>query len=163
METLTSTSISNFLIGGAVNSLPMLAAAFLLSRFVRDSFGRFVLAFFLCVAGAMYLVFATGAQAGTGWTLLELAQVLVLGAMAVLGMRRSPYWLAAGWALHPFWDIPLHLFGPGNGFAPASYAISCLTWDWVVALYIVVAYRPNGESRFGFRHGAPRAKAAASA
>jgi hypothetical protein len=151
METLTSTFISNFLIGGAVNSLPMLAAAFLLSRFVRDSFGRFVLAFFLCVAGAMYLVFATGAQAGTGWTLLELAQVLVLGAMA------------AGWALHPFWDIPLHLFGPGNGFAPASYAISCLTWDWVVALYIVVAYRPNGESRFGFRHGAPRAKAAASA
>jgi hypothetical protein len=163
MDTLSSTFIGNYLVGGAVNSLPMLIAAFLLSRFVRDIFGRIVLAFFLCVAGAMYVVFATGADAGTGWTLLELAQVLVLGTMAVLGLRRSPYWLAAGWALHPFWDIPLHLFGPGNEFAPAAYAISCLTWDWVVALYIVLAYRRSGESRFNFRQSAPAARAAASA
>ncbi|NKX50784.1 hypothetical protein HER39_09445 [Arthrobacter deserti] len=160
MDTLSSTFVSNFLVGGAVNSLPVVAAAFLLSRFGRDILGRAVLAFFLCAAGAMYVVFAVGAGAGTGWTLVELAQVLVLGTMALLGLRRSPYWLAAGWAIHPFWGVLLHLVGPGNHFAPASYAISCITWDWVVALYIVAAYRPGGQARFRFRRSAPEAGAA---
>src|SRR3712207_6878689 len=46
------------------------------------------------------------------WTLVELAQVIVFGALALLGLRGSPYWIAAGWALHPFWDVVVHYLGP---------------------------------------------------
>ena len=61
--------------------------------------------------------------------------------MGWLGLRRSPLWLAAGWALHPVWDIALHFFGPGRAFAPETYTIACLSYDLVVAGYIVAAYR----------------------
>lgn len=30
--------------------------------------------------------------------------------------------------------------GPGNAFAPDFYAIACITFDWLVTLYIVIAY-----------------------
>jgi hypothetical protein len=46
--------------------------------------------------------------------LVELAQVIVFGTLALLGLRGSPYWIAAGWALHPFWDVVLHYIGPGG-------------------------------------------------
>ena len=61
--------------------------------------------------------------------------------MGLLGVRRSPLWLAAGWALHPLWDIALHYVGPGHAFAPETYTIACLSYDLLVAAYIVVAYR----------------------
>jgi hypothetical protein len=74
------------------------------------------------------------------WTLIELLQVVVFGTMALLGLRGSPYWLAAGWALHPLWDVWLHYTGPGEVFTPWTYAIACVSFDWLVALYVVLAY-----------------------
>jgi hypothetical protein len=65
---------------------------------------------------------------------------IVFGTMALLGLRGSPWWLAAGWALHPLWDAGLHYFGPGSSFAPEPYAIACISFDWLVAAYIVVVY-----------------------
>lgn len=56
--------------------------------------------------------------------------------MAFLGLRRSQWWLVAGWAFHPAWDMALHYFGPGHAFAPAPYALACMTWDPTVAAYI---------------------------
>ena len=53
--------------------------------------------------------------------------------MAFLGLRRSQWWLVAGWAFHPAWDMALHYFGPGHAFAPAPYALACMTWDPTVA------------------------------
>jgi hypothetical protein len=55
--------------------------------------------------------------------------------MGALGLRGSPMWLAAGWALHPVWDIALHYFGPGRAVAPETYAIACLSYDLLVAAY----------------------------
>jgi hypothetical protein len=49
-----------------------------------------------------------------------------------------PYWIAAGWAAHPLWDFPLHYLGPGHSFAPESWAIACVSFDLVVAVYIVI-------------------------
>jgi hypothetical protein len=72
--------------------------------------------------------------------LVELAQVIVFGTLALLGLRGSPYWIAAGWALHPFWDVVLHYIGPGNAFTPWTYAIACISFDWLVAIYIVIFY-----------------------
>ena len=100
--------IGYFLAGRAVNATVLVAIAFLLSHFVGDIYGRSLLAIFLFIAGGAYVGFAVGAGESGLWALGESAHVLILGAVALLGLRGSPYWLAAGWALHPLWDVPLH-------------------------------------------------------
>lgn len=144
----TTALSANYLLGGAINGAILAIVAVLLSRYLREIIGRVLLALVLVAAGGFYVGFAITAGAGPGWVALELAQAGILAAFAVLGLRRSPYWLAAGWALHPFWDIPLHLWGPGHAFAPEAYAVSCLTYDGVVALYVVIAYTATGATRF---------------
>src|SRR5687767_13667139 len=124
-------------IGGAVVSL----IAFLLSRFVRDIVGRTLLATVLFAAAGAYFGFAFNPDLSRIWLLIELLQVIAFGIFGLYGWRGSPYWLALGYALHPVWDFGVHYIGPGNNFAPVAYAIACISFDWVVALYIVIAYR----------------------
>jgi hypothetical protein len=133
------------LINGAVfATVAVIVPAFLLSRFTRDIFGRSVLVIFLFVAAGAYFGFATLGRdvvdSSPIWILIELAQVIGIGILALLGLRGSPYWIAAGWALHPFWDVVLHFIGPGHSFTPWTYAIACVSFDWLVAIYIVIAY-----------------------
>jgi hypothetical protein len=144
------------LINGAVFAIvAVIVPAFLLSRFTRDIIGRSVLVIFLFVAAGAYFGFATLGRDLVNtqpiWILVELAQVIVFGAIGLLGLRGSPYWLAAGWALHPFWDVVLHYMGPGHVFTPWTYAIACVSFDWLVAIYIVIAYGLVGGRRLGFR------------
>jgi hypothetical protein len=133
------------LINGAIfATVAVIVPAFLLSRFTREIFGRSVLVIFLFVAAGAYFGFATlGREVVDSppiWILVELAQVIVFGTLALLGLRGSPYWIAAGWALHPFWDVVLHYIGPGDSFTPWTYAIACVSFDWLVAIYIVIFY-----------------------
>jgi hypothetical protein len=91
------------------------------------------------------VLFAVRSQAGTGWLLLELLGVAIYGMIGWIGLRGSLWWLAAAWALHPIWDIGLHYFGPGSTFVPPlRYPIPCLSFDLVVAGYLV--YRASRES-----------------
>jgi hypothetical protein len=46
--------------------------------------------------------------------------VAIDGGMALRGLRGSAWWIAAGWARHPIWDVALHFFGPGRTFAPSD-------------------------------------------
>ena len=122
------------LINGAIFALvAVIIPAFLLSRFTRDIIGRSLLVIFLVIAAGAYFGFAiTGRElVGTDriWMLVELIQAVVFGAIALLGLRGSPYWIAAGWALHPFWDVVLHYMGPGHSFTPWTYAIACVSFD----------------------------------
>ena len=133
------------LINGAISAaVAVILPAFLLSRFTRDIIGRSVLVIFLFIAAGAYFGFATVGREVVDtqpiWMLVELAQVIVFGTLALLGLRGSPYWIAAGWALHPFWDVPLHYIGPGHSFTPWTYAIACVSFDWLVAIYIVIVY-----------------------
>ena len=133
------------LINGAISAaVAVIVPAFLLSRFTRDIFGRSVLVIWLFIAAGAYFGFATLGRdvvdTSPIWMLVEIAQVIVIGALALLGLRGSPYWLAAGWALHPFWDIVVHYIGPGSAFTPWTYDIACISFDWLVAIYIVIAY-----------------------
>jgi hypothetical protein len=132
---------SEFLIQGVVNGGVLAGVAFVLSRFTKDVAGRAVLAFWLFGAAAMYVLFAVRSGDGAAAVLGEITGVAVYGTVALRGLRGSPMWLAAGWALHPVWDIPLHYFGPGASIAPVQYTVSCLTFDLVVAAYIALAYR----------------------
>lgn len=125
---LTSTEMIYLLVSGLLQATILTLFAFVLRRYTRS-----ILAFVLVVAAAAYVFFATLAGESPFWLLVEVGGVAIYGALALLGVRRSAWWLAAGWALHPVWDIPLHYFGPGHTFAPASYAIACLSFDLLVA------------------------------
>ena len=133
------------LINGAIfAAVAVIVPTFFLSRYTRDIFGRSVLVIFLFVAAGAYFGFATlGREVVDSppiWILVELAQVIVFGTLGLLGLRGSPYWIAAGWALHPVWDVLVHYVGPGSSFTPWTYAIACLSFDWLVATYIVIFY-----------------------
>ena len=150
------------LIEGAISGLVSSAVAFLLSRFARDIAGRAFLLILLFTATGAYFGFAVVGQAGLPWLLIELAQIIAFGVMGLLGLRgsadsrRSAYWIAAGWALHPVWDILLHYIGPGKSFAPWPYTIACVSFDWIVAAYIVLAYGLIGPHRLRFITTTPR-------
>jgi uncharacterized protein DUF6010 len=144
------------LINGAIfATVAVIVPAFLLSRFTRDIIGRSVLVIFLVIAAGAYFGFATTGRELVGtdqiWILVELVQAVVFGAIGLLGLRGSPYWIAGGWALHPFWDVLVHYVGPGHTFTPWTYAIACVSFDWIVAIYIVIAYGVVGGRRLGFR------------
>ena len=99
---------------GAIGGAVLAVIAFLLSRFTTEIYGRALLAIFLFAAAGAYFGFAVLAGAGPIWMLVELVGVIVFGTMGLLGLRGSPWWLAAGWALHPLWDVVLHLNRTGR-------------------------------------------------
>ena len=139
------------LIEGAIGGALISIVAFLLSRFAADVAGRAFLVIFLMTATGAYFGFVVVAQAGLLWILIELSHIIAFGTMGLLGLRGSAHWLAAGWALHPVWDIGLHYIGPGT-FAPWTYAIACATFDLAVAAYIELAYVIIGPHRLHFRN-----------
>lgn len=133
------------LIEGAIGGAALSLIAFLLSKFASDVAGRTLLATVLFAAAGAYLGFAFEQSLLRPWVLIELLQCIAFGTLGIYGWRGNAKWLALGWALHPFWDFPLHYIGPGRSFAPWTYAVACITFDWVVAAYILIYYR--GSSR----------------
>ena len=129
------------LIEGAIGGAVLSVIAFLLSRFVSDVAGRTLLATVLFAAAGAYFGFAFSGQTPRIWILIELLQAIAFGTLGLYGWRGSPFWLALGWLLHPLWDFGLHYLGPGSTFAPLPYVIACISFDWVVAAYIFIAYR----------------------
>ncbi len=129
------------LVEGAIGGGVLSVIAFLLSRFVRDVVGRTLLATVLFAAAGAYFGFAFNDFTARYWVLIELLQVVAFGTLGLYGWRGSPFWLALGYALHPLWDFGVHHLGTGRAFAPLAYVIACISFDWVVALYIVIAYR----------------------
>jgi hypothetical protein len=132
--------IIGLLINGMAYAATFIAVALVLSRFASEIVWRSFLVLFLFVAAGLYVVFAVRAGEGTFWVVGELAGVAIFGGMAVRGLRGSPWWIVAGWALHPLWDVGLHYLGPGRTFAPETYTIACLSFDLLVAAYIAIAH-----------------------
>ncbi len=97
----------------------------------------------LLVAALVYVVFVLAGAAGAGALVTELVGVAVFGAVAWLGARRSPLWLAAGWAAHVGWDLLLHPL-TAAGYAPAWYVRACIGFDLVVAAWIALRPEPEG-------------------
>jgi hypothetical protein len=133
------------LIEGVVGGAMLALLAFLLSKFTKDIVGRTALATGLFAAAGAYFGFAIVAPVPRIWVLIELLQVVAFSAMGLAGWKGSAKWLALGWALHPLWDFGVHHLGPGRSFAPVTYVFACITFDWVVAAYILIYYR--GASR----------------
>jgi hypothetical protein len=138
---MTEAEMTRVLIEGAIGGAVLSLLAFLLSRFTRDIVGRTLLATVLFAAAGAYVGFAFEQGLLRPWVLIELLQAIGFGILGLIGWRGPARWLALGWALHPLWDFGLHYVGPGNTFTPLAYAIACISFDWVVAAYIFIAYR----------------------
>lgn len=100
--------------------------------------GTQILAAGLVLAAAIYLGFAIVAKAGPGWLAVEALGILFYGALALAALRGSRWWMVAGWALHPAWDLAVHHLGPGDWISPDRYEIACLAFDVVVAAMVAL-------------------------
>ena len=125
---------TDHLVAGAVVGATLTIVAIAIPRYTRH-----LLAVGLVVAALDYVGFAAFAHADAGWLGAELLGVAIYGAVALRGVRHSAWWLVAGWALHPVWDVALHYAGPGRAFAPEWYTVSCLSWDLATAAIVAVA------------------------
>src|SRR5262245_37925556 len=72
----------------------------------------------LVVTAFIYVVFSFF-SGSLSWILLELAGIPIYAVFAWLGLKKSGWYLAAGWALHPLWDAGLH--GVSTPFVPHWY------------------------------------------
>lgn len=104
----------------------------------------------LILAGIAFL------YVGYTWTNFEIAvisflQTLFFLLFAYLGIRKSGYYLVAGYFLHGVWDGVYPLLG-SRDLLPPDYDYFCLTYDFIVAIYLsVITYhrqrtlKPNRE------------------
>jgi hypothetical protein len=143
------------LIAGAVQGALFVALAYWARRHTKRILVRGLIA-----AALVYVLFAVTAHASAAWIAAELIGVAIYGGIALRGLRGSPWWIAAGWALHPIWDVALHFVGPGHALAPAWYTVPCFTWDLVVAAVVTIdalrAQMRGTQTRRSQRRGVPR-------
>ena len=121
----------------------VLAFGFLLwTRRQPDGGSRFY-AIGLAVTALIYFVFAVIGRADARSLALEAGGVLLYGAAAWLGFRKSAALLALGWAMHVVWDVSLHLQGAGAAYTPDWYPWGCVSFDLIVAGAVLAAGAPR--------------------
>lgn len=108
-------------------------------HFGKESELKGVLAIGLVAAALIYVGFALfglwAKTANFNWLLLEFIGVVVYFLFAFLGVKKSMYFLAIGWAAHVLWDVGWH-FGDSAAFVPNFYPSVCIGFDLVIAIYI---------------------------
>ena len=124
----------NHLVSGAVYGTTLTLIAIAAPRFTRA-----ILAASLVVAAVLYVWFALDAHTNAAWVAVELAGLGIYGYAAMRGVRGSAWWLVAGLALHPVWDVAIHYAGPGRAVAPEWYTTWCLTYDLTAAALAAIA------------------------
>ncbi|MDH3528987.1 MAG: hypothetical protein OEQ28_05445 [Acidobacteriota bacterium] len=127
-------SFTALIIMGVLLSIGLLAVVLRLS----SRSGIYLLGFSLIAAALIYVGFAVvglaNGSAGSSWIAFEIGGLVFYGSFAYLGIRISPWYLAAGWALHVIWDTTAHT---GAAFVPAFYPGVCIGFDAAVAVFTV--------------------------
>jgi hypothetical protein len=103
----------------------------------RVIFERNLLAGFLVVMPLVYVaryLFASGGSAVNHWFWVEIIGTGIFSALAVLGVKRSPWFLAIGMVLHGLtWDIWHYR---NSAYIPDWYVIACLAVDLAFGAYV---------------------------
>lgn len=119
----------------------VLAFTFLLWTRAQPDAGRRLYAIGLAVTALIYVAFPVIGGADSRSLGLEAVGLLLYGAAAWIGFRKSTALLALGWALHSVWDVALHLQGAGAAYTPDWYPWGCTSFDLVVGGAVFVAGR----------------------
>lgn len=136
-------SLTLEILAGAIFAI-LLMAGVRKSRFAPPAQ---ILGFSLVIAALIYVGFAGfGIVAGKSdysWVTFEMGGLVFYSVFAYLGMRASPWYLAAGWALHVMWDISFHTDAL---YVPSFYPGICIGFDVVVAVFAVYLSAKLGEN-----------------
>jgi hypothetical protein len=100
----------------------------------------------LVTAALIYLSFGLVGGVSASWLAVESLGVIIYGAVAWVGLRWQPSFLALGWAAHVAWDVLLHLNGAGAEYTPAWYPWLCISFDLVIAGAVVALVRRMGQA-----------------
>jgi hypothetical protein len=102
-------------------------------------FERNLLAGFLVSMPLVYVaryLLASTRRAAISWFGVEILGTTIFGAVAVLGVKRSPWFLAIGMGLHGLaWDSWHYR---NSTYMPDCYAIACLAVDLALGGYVAV-------------------------
>jgi len=79
---------------------------------------------------------------GYTWTNIEVAilsfvQALFFTVFAYYGVKKNSYFLIAGYFLHGIWDLMYSHVG-NSDLIPPDYDWFCLTYDFVIGLYLLI-------------------------
>ena len=106
------------------------------------NFERHLLAGFLAAMPLVYLtryLFATAGQSTSSWFWVEALGVLVFAALAFLGVKLSPWFLAIGIVVHGLaWDTWHYR---NSTYIPDWYVIACLAVDLSFGAYVAARIR----------------------
>ena len=117
----------------------VLAFAFLLWTRAQPDAGRRLYAIGLAVTALIYVVFPVIGGGDARSLALEAGGLLLYGAAAWIGYRKSIALLALGWAMHSVWDVALHLQGAGAAYTPDWYPWGCVSFDLIVGGAVFVS------------------------
>jgi len=148
---LDITEIAIFAAVGVVFALGLLAFC----RWSGAAVAR-IAAYALIALSFLYVGFAFRADEPGPWVGVEMTGVAVFGSLAGMSIIGSPWWVAAGFALHPFYAIYFHYIGAASQFAPAPFVIANAGFDVAIALSVAYA------ALRGARKKAPAAEAPAA-
>lgn len=95
-----------------------------------------IAAYALISVAFLYVGFGFRAEDSATWVGIEMTGVAIFGSLAMLSMMYSPWFAAAGLALHTAWALGYHYFGAGSAFTPAPLALGTAGFDVAAALYV---------------------------
>lgn len=85
---------------------------------------------------------------GYTWTDINTAivsgfQALFFMSLAYFGIKKSYWFLVAGYFLHGVWDVLYPMFF-NSALLPPDYDYFCITYDFIVAIYLlIINYQSN--------------------
>ncbi|MEO8713036.1 MAG: DUF6010 family protein [Parafilimonas sp.] len=91
-------------------------------------------ALLLAVIGALYVGYT---WSDTPSFIINTIQCFFFGAIAYLGVKKSMYFLAAGFILHGAFDFVYSLF-MSSDLLPPHYDWFCWSVDWVIGIYLFI-------------------------
>jgi hypothetical protein len=107
---------------------------------------RPILAYGLIATAFVYVALSGRSENPTVWLGFEMTGVAIFGSAAMLSIIGSPWWLVAGYALHPAWVIVFHYIGTGSEFVPKEYSLANAGFDATLAAYVAFHILQNARS-----------------
>lgn len=131
-------SLSVQLLGGVILAATVLIAFHKIATDIKIRLLSISIIILPLIYVGFVLIGLANHTATTEWLYYEFAGLIVFSGFALLSLRISPYFIAAGWGLHIIWDALFHF---DAAFVPYFYPAFCIGFDAVIALYAIYLLR----------------------
>jgi len=107
--------------------------------FLKRSDQQIIYGLILSGIGFLYVGFT---WSDTSALIITAAQAVFFLLIAWYGVKKTNYFLPAGYFLHGIWDLVYHLF-PGSDLIPPHYDLFCLSIDFTMGAYLLFLKHRN--------------------